>query len=90
MKGPKGIGSFFPFIFKINNTIDIIAPSIKDRNIVRKMFLIPIINPREPINFTSPPPIQPLEIIIITINNRELNNSPPMLFNKPNDSPYLK
>ena len=82
MKGPKGMGSFFPFIFVISKITEIIAPNIKDKKIVRNMFFIPKIKPKEPIKVTSPPPIPPLDTKIIKTNSNEDKTRPPILFNK--------
>src|SRR5690554_3623404 len=88
MKGPKGIGSFFPLIFVISKKTEIIAPNINDKNIVKNTFLIPNIKPKEPIRVTSPPPIPPLDKKIIKTNNIDDKTRPPILFNKSGDLLY--
>ena len=90
INGPKGMGSFLSLIFIINKNIDIIAPNINDKKIVRNIFFIPKINPSEAIKVTSPSPIPPLDNIIIKINSRPLKTSPPILFNKSRELLYNK
>lgn len=85
MKGPKGMGSFLPFIFVANNITEIIAPNKNDRNMVRNIFFKPKINPSDPIKVTSPQPIAPLETIIMIIINEELKTSPKILFKNPSE-----
>ena len=65
MKGPKGIGSFLVFILVASRTIDIIAPNIKEMNIVSNIYLTPKTNPNAAISVTSPPPIPPFDKTII-------------------------
>ena len=90
INGPNGMGSFFPFIFVINKKTEIIAPSIKDKNIIRNIRLMPVINPKAAIKVTSPPPIPPLDTKIIIINNSPLKTSPPILFNSSRGLLYNK
>ena len=88
INGPKGIGSFLFLIFIINKKIDIIAPRIKDKNIARNIPFIPRIKPSTPIKVASPPPIPPLEIMMIKRNNRILKTNPNMLFINSGDCLY--
>ena len=69
INGPKGMGSFFSFILNNNKNIDMIAPSMNDRNILSSDNLIPNINPNAPMSFISPPPIPPFDNIAMSKNS---------------------
>lgn len=57
MNGPKGISSFLPFIFKVNNNTEMMAPSTKDNNVINNTPLMPNISPNAAISLISPPPM---------------------------------
>lgn len=81
IKGPKGIGSLLVFIPVMSKISEMIAPSIKDKNILNIMYLVPKINPKEDIRITSPSPIPPFDNITITKNTPPPNTNPPRLSN---------
>ena len=82
IKGPKGIESFLDLILVSNKNTDIIPPKIKDKNIFKNISLIPNTKPKEPIKFTSPPPIPPRDKITISKNKPPAKISPPIELSK--------
>ena len=76
INGPKGIASLVFLNFKPTKSRDIKAPITNDRNMFNVISLKPNIKPNAPIKVTSPPPIPPLEAIIIMMNNPADTNNP--------------
>ena len=66
IKGPKGMGSFLVLIPDTKRKMEITAPRINEKKIVKRIPLTPSTKPMAPIRVTSPPPMPPFETMTIS------------------------